>query len=178
MLVHVTAGLTAGLAVLAHAGDTTEPAPLLAEAGYRAAANLREVAQGHMDAYIAGGGAADPSSHDERVPQAHGTYDGVLTATTFPAISGFASGPGRPGLNHPHVHTVCGRKVCSPSRTSLSGGNHRRQEPGEHLVAHRHAPPGQLNRVGRAPQQVCGFQRTHHPWKRLVQGDPKPLAES
>ena len=57
MLVHVTAGLIAGLAVLAHAGDTTEPAPLLAEAGYRAAANLREVAQGHMDAYIAGGGA-------------------------------------------------------------------------------------------------------------------------
>lgn len=88
ILVDATAGLIVGLAVSAHAGDTTElsavldstvdgraPAQLLADAGYGAAANLRDLATRHIDAYVAVGAAADPPGPDARVRKAHFTYD-------------------------------------------------------------------------------------------------------
>ena len=88
ILVDATAGLIVGVAVSAHAGDTTElgavldaavggraPAQLLADAGYGAAANLRDLAARHIDAYVAVGAAADPPGQDERVHKAHFTYD-------------------------------------------------------------------------------------------------------
>ena len=88
ILVDVTAGFIVGVAVSAHAGDTTElgavldaavggraPAQLLADAGYGAAANLRDLAARHIDAYVAVGAAADPPGQDERVHKAPCTYD-------------------------------------------------------------------------------------------------------
>ncbi len=88
ILVDATAGFIVGVAVSAHAGDTTElgavldaavggraPAQLLADAGYGAAANLRDLAARHIDAYVAVGAAADPPGQDERVHKAHFTYD-------------------------------------------------------------------------------------------------------
>jgi transposase len=88
ILVDATAGLIVGLAVSAHAADTTElgavldstvagrvPAQVLADAGYGAAANLRDLAARHIDAYVAVGAAGDPPGQDERVRKAHFTYD-------------------------------------------------------------------------------------------------------
>ena len=91
-----------GVAVSAHASDTTElgavldrtvggrtPAPLLADAGYGAAANLRDLAHRQIDAYVAVGATVDPPGQDDRVRKAHFTYDAATDRN---------HGPGDPWL--------------------------------------------------------------------------------
>jgi hypothetical protein len=103
ILVDATAGLIVGLAVSAHAADTTElgavldstvagraPAQLLADAGYGAAANLRDLAERHIDAYVAVGAAGDPPGQDERVRKAHFTYDAATDRYQCPQNQGLA----------------------------------------------------------------------------------------
>ena len=66
------------------------PAQLLADAGYGAAANLRDLAERPIDAYVAVGAAGDPPGQDERVRKAHFTYDTATDRYQCPQHQGLA----------------------------------------------------------------------------------------
>ena len=147
ILVDATAGFIVGVAVSAHAGDTTElgavldhavggraPAQLLADAGYGAAANLRDLAARPIDAYVAVGAAADPPGQDERVHKAQFTYDPATDRyhcpgdqwLPFPRTRNAACGGGRTEARRVYRSDAATCAACPMAAQCLKKGRRTR----------------------------------------------------